>query len=209
MWKKLKKKIRELTRKPYDFFRRRKLNNKDFSIICSNCVGGVIYHNLGMRFMSPTVNLYMSSTDFVKFLKDLKYYLEIQPDFVESDRTYPVCRIDDITLYCVHYLNENDFLEKWNERKNRINWNNLFVIMTQRDGCTYQDLKNFDELPYKNKIVFTYKEYPEFKSSYHIKNTKEIFEGQECCLPLTNYIGPSGFRIIDKFDYIKWFNEVD
>lgn len=171
--------------------------------------GGVIYHNLGMQFLSPTVNLYMSASDFVKFCKDLKKYLEIKPAFIESDRTYPVCKIDDITLYCVHYKSASDFLDKWNERKERINWDDLFVVMTQRDGCTYQDLKNFDDLPYKNKVVFTYKEYPEFESSYYIKNTKEMFEGHECCKPLTNFIGYSGFRIIDKYDYVKWFNEGD
>ena len=36
------------------------------SIICSNCIGGEIYHDLGMKFYSPTINLWMSESDFLK-----------------------------------------------------------------------------------------------------------------------------------------------
>lgn len=36
---------------------RLKLCIENFSIISSNCVGGVITHELGKRFLSPTINL--------------------------------------------------------------------------------------------------------------------------------------------------------
>ena len=35
----------------------RKLANPDFTIIASNCVGTIIYHDLGVPFLSPTINL--------------------------------------------------------------------------------------------------------------------------------------------------------
>lgn len=52
------------------------LDNENFTIISSTCVGGNIYHDLGLRFTSPTINLWIGAKDFLKFVKDLKYYLE-------------------------------------------------------------------------------------------------------------------------------------
>ena len=43
----------------YERTLRTKLKNKDFSIICSNCIGGIIYNRLGQKFLSPTINLWM------------------------------------------------------------------------------------------------------------------------------------------------------
>ena len=33
-----------------------KLHNKEFSLIAPNCIGGIIYHRLGVEFKSPTIN---------------------------------------------------------------------------------------------------------------------------------------------------------
>lgn len=38
-------------------FDRLRLQNKDFSIISNHCMGGIISHDLGLEFKSPTVNL--------------------------------------------------------------------------------------------------------------------------------------------------------
>ena len=52
------------------------LKNSDFTIISSNCLGGVISHKLGLKFMSPTVNLFIEPSSFVKFCKNLPFYFE-------------------------------------------------------------------------------------------------------------------------------------
>lgn len=41
--------------------------------------------------------------------------------------------------------------------------------MTDRDGCTKEDLIEFDKLSYKNKIVFTHVPYDDIKSAVYIK----------------------------------------
>ena len=46
--------------------RREKLKNNDFTIISSECAGGVIYHDLGLRFDSPTINLWFKPDDYLK-----------------------------------------------------------------------------------------------------------------------------------------------
>ena len=54
----------------------RRLKNDNFTILCSNCIGGVIYHRLGKQFLSPTINMFFSQPDFVSFCMHLDYYLQ-------------------------------------------------------------------------------------------------------------------------------------
>ena len=52
--------IREIYNKSKTLSMRLRLKNKDFSILAPTCIGGVISHRLGLKFLSPTINLYMS-----------------------------------------------------------------------------------------------------------------------------------------------------
>lgn len=53
---------------------RKRLKNKEISIISTNCIGGVLSHDLGLQFKSPTVNLFFRAEDFIKFCENLEYY---------------------------------------------------------------------------------------------------------------------------------------
>jgi uncharacterized protein (DUF1919 family) len=79
----------------------------------------------------------------------------------------------DIIIYFVHYKTFEEAKTKWEERIKRINFDNLFFIMADRDECTQKERMAFDNLPYKHKVVITYKERPEIKSSVVIKNAKD------------------------------------
>ena len=46
----------------------RRLKNSGVTVFSSNCVGAVACHDLGMRFNSPTVNLFMKPADYLRFL---------------------------------------------------------------------------------------------------------------------------------------------
>ena len=60
---------------------RKRLKKQSFSIISNTCIGGVICHDLGLPFLSPTINLYIRPCDFVKFCADIQCYLE--QEFIE------------------------------------------------------------------------------------------------------------------------------
>ena len=49
-------------------------------------VWGVILHELGERFNSPTVNLFFGAEDYIKFLEKLDYYLSQTLVEVQSDK---------------------------------------------------------------------------------------------------------------------------
>lgn len=57
----------------------------DISILASNCIGGEIYHDLGLPFNSPTINLWMHQNDFLEFIKNLDFYLAEKLIFVDEE----------------------------------------------------------------------------------------------------------------------------
>ena len=67
-------------------------------------VYGVLLHELGERFNSLTVNLFFSAEGYLKFLKNLDYYLKQALVEIESDKDCPVAKLDDITICFMHYL---------------------------------------------------------------------------------------------------------
>ena len=190
-------------RKLYCRRKKNRLKNKDFSIIASNCNGTFMYYDMRISYLTPTVNLVIEMNDFVKLAENLEAYMEKEIVKLESDVPYPTGMLDDIKIMFMHYPTFEEGVEKWNERKKRINWENLFIVGTEKDGCTYETIQRFDRLPYENKVIFTHIEYPEFSSAYYI----EGFEERDEIGVLTNY--KEQFwkrRYLDDFDYVNFLN---
>ena len=182
---------------------RKKIKNKNISIISSNCNGGVIYHDLGLKFLSPTINLYFQPDEFIKFIDNLEYYLALEVKEVVDDTVrFPIGIIGDVKIYFLHYKSFNEAKEKWDKRKKRVNFNNIYVIFTDRDGCNKEMMKKFDSLKIKNKIIFTHKKFDDIKSAKYIKG----FENDKSVGILSEYENILGKRYLDQFKYIEWFN---
>lgn len=184
---------------------RKNLENQTPTIIANNCNGTFMYHDLELRFCSPTINLFFSIQDYLKFVSHMDMYLAMElEDITEKDAPYPMGRIVDITLHFVHYKDFKEASMKWKERVKRIQKENLYLVMNEGRGCTYEDLKAFDALPYEHKVVFTHKPYPEIKSAYYING----FEKQESCDYLFNYPPRSLKRYYEQFDYVHFLNQM-
>ena len=181
-----------------------RLKNHDFSLIASNCNGAFILHDLGMRYNSPFVNLWIKPADFIKMLSDLKYYMSMELTFLkDSCVDYPVGLLKDVQIYFQHYSSEQEAKQKWDARKARINYENLFILFTNRDGCTLDDLMQFDKLPYSNKVVFINKPNFKLKSAVHIKGFENNKTVGNCFDFEPKRIGK---KYYDQFDYVRWFN---
>lgn len=197
-------KLNKLFRREINKNNRRKLINRNFSLVASNCNGCLLSHDLGVRFNTPFVNLWMKPKDFIKCLSNLEAYMKSDLKFIKEDGIdYPVGLLKDVKIYFQHYSSNEEALKKWNSRKQRMDYSNLFIMMTDRDGCTYDDIVAFDKLPYKHKVIFTHVEYPEINSAYYIKG----FENKKSVGMCFGFIdNVSGVKYYDQFNYVKWFN---
>lgn len=135
----------------------RELQRSRLSIFSSNCIGGFFSNTLGLPFRSPFVNLWLTSNDFIKFLREPRSYLEnplaYKGKTFDSRKTleFPVAMLGDITLYMMHYKTFEEAVEAWEKRKQRINWDNLILIMAIERK---ESLELFDALPYDKKVCF-------------------------------------------------------
>lgn len=167
--------IRDLEWSAYKQKRKRKLKNNDFSIISSNCIGMFMYKDMRLKYLSPTINLCIPMNDFVTMVENLKWYMEQEVTQAETKEDYPVGYLGDVEIRFMHYGTFEEAAWKWEERKKRINWDNLFIAGVEKDGCTYETIRRFQQLPYKNKVIFTHVRYPEFPAAYYIKGFENNF----------------------------------
>jgi len=142
------------------------LKNKNFTIISNNCWGGRVYQRYGLPYTSPTIGLLLFADEYIKFVSNMKYYLSLDLEFIpktesryyeyytEKDKYYPIGVLGDIEIVFLHYKSEDEAREKWNRRKQRINWNNLIVKFNDQNRATEEHIRAFDSLPYKNKLCF-------------------------------------------------------
>ena len=183
------------------------LTNPDVSILSMNCTGGILYHDLGLPFLSPTVNLFFQAEDFIRFCERLEDYLAIddmteckEPAIVEG-RTYPVAWLGDIKLFLVHYASVAEAQEAWNKRKKRLARENIAVIATDRDGMTDALKDRFEKLPYQ-KVMFVHRPDAGHPSCFFLRGWEE----EDAVGIITEPTGWRGLRPIDQFDWIGFLN---
>lgn len=192
---------------------RKRLKNKNFTLLANNCNAGFIYHDLGMQFTSPTINLFFYKDHYFTFLEHLNDYLEdelveCKKPLHKPDFDYPVCNIGGskslplIELHFLHYKSFEEAFTTWNKRKDRVNLDNLFAMFSFFDDTNEDWLRRFDALAIKNKVAFVNRPFPQYKSAFYIPGSEK--EGLKL---LNEYVNIFGKRKYDYFDFSKWINK--
>ena len=174
----------------YSSKRRSKLKKKEFSIISNNCWGGLVYPYYALPYMSPTAGLYFFDEDYIKFVCELKKYMQMDLIFIDVNQSKhikelfernqehcPIGLLGDVEIVFLHYKTPEDAKTKWDRRKQRICWDNIILKFNQSVVTTFEMMKKFDELPYK-KVLFVVRDYnlnsqiiyPEFEKIGGITN---------------------------------------
>lgn len=180
---------------------RAKLKKENITIISSNCIGGILYHDLGLQFQSPTINMFFTCEDFVKFVENIDYYLGIKPTVV-SEQEFPILQLYDIKLYCKHYISAESAIEKWELRKKRINKKAIYVVATDRDCNDKKSLYKINALKYP-KVIFVSNKDMNLKSSIYVPGYYEQVGH------LDRFIDENGYRIYEEyFNFVDWFNSI-
>lgn len=195
---------------------RRRNNNKDFTLIAQNCIGGLIYSALGLPFKSPTIKMFIEDMNFIKLVENLEYYMSVPAkplmdeyvDPIDNNIRYPKILIDDVEICCLHYKDCQDAITAWERRRKRINFKNVYVIGNSWNlHENYALVERLCNCKYKT-IVFTYQQY----------------DNERCvCLPGKNWrlddrgsVRPAitdykengcGLRYYEEFfDFVDWLN---
>ena len=200
---------------------RKKCTNSSFTLLTPNCMAGLIYHRLGEQFCSPTIDLNMQNSDFLKFVNNIDYYINQNLiEYKPSNEKYPIGILkgdteeNDIRINFIHYVSFEDAKEKWERRKKRIHKDNMYVIMCDIDDIyeedyrkvgylSDRDLREFEKIECNNKVILTRdKERREPYFKYIKPNYRRLF-------PLVymnrDLIGLNGFE--KYFDFVSFVNK--
>lgn len=202
--------LREKTNPIFGPVRRMFLKNKNFTVISNNCWGGHVYRYFGLPYDTPTVGLYIFTKDYLKFVQNLKYYLSLELDFIDwkssrysqflpgKDSTNcPIARLGDIEIIFLHYNSIEEAKAKWNRRKQRIHWDNIYIKFSEQNICDYSDLLTFDNIKHDKKFMFVHKKYG-FASEIVYKEYNNAPEVCNDTILFKKYIS-----------LIKWLNNED
>src|SRR5690606_24670996 len=111
---------------------KRKLQNRDFTIISDNCWGGFVYQNYNLSYSSPFVGLFIFSPDYIELLENLDDYLNKDLSFIQPSKSkykeilledntfdkYPIGLLgDNVEIHFLHYKDDKEALQKWEYRK--------------------------------------------------------------------------------------------
>ena len=181
---------------------------KSFTIISNNCWGTHVYQKLKIEYQTPFIGLFLDPESYLNLISDfrknvakpLKFKPASDHFYINKLRQttnghYPIGYLSEkIEIQFVHYDSEKEAEEKWNRRVERIAKDDtrLFFKFCDRDGCSFEQLKRFDSLPFKNKVCFVSRPQLEILSAVFIP---ECEEGQV----------PDGIKLSEISD--KFFDE--
>nr|WP_304970214.1 DUF1919 domain-containing protein [uncultured Schaedlerella sp.] len=150
----------------FDFAKYLWVKESQPTIFSNMCLAGVIYKELGLRSLSPTINMTCVGDGYIEFLKNWEYYCskEIRPytkqeyddSFVPFHNFIPRGIIGDkVTWFFNHFQSEEEGITKWGDGLKRINKNNIVAIAGLESD---EDAYAFEQLPIEKKIGFYYKD---------------------------------------------------
>jgi uncharacterized protein (DUF1919 family) len=153
------------------FLLRQLVGDTTFTIISNNCWGAHIYQALGLPYQTPFVGLFIPPKSYLHLLRHFDHYIRSELYFTSESSstslnvwrereklTYPIGLLSGtVELHFLHYLDENDAGLKWQRRCPRIcqALGRRFFKFDDREGATVQDIQEFCNLPFPNKVCFT------------------------------------------------------
>ncbi|WP_256374685.1 DUF1919 domain-containing protein [Prevotella sp. HMSC073D09] len=198
-----------LPREMYHIRKSRMNKNNSPTIICNNCVGGVILHDLGLRFNTPTINtLFLSFDDFLYFVEHLKEFSELDVyELKQTEYPFPVGIQEHegrvVRVGFVHYASFDEGKAAWIKRMKRVNLDNTFVVY-ESQMISDEELDAFSSIKYPKMVLSLTDKSRERKYSYYKGHQlyKNWFPGK--ILVYKGFFRTK--RYLDDFDYISFLN---
>jgi len=191
------------------FINRIKLKNKFPTIICNNCVGGIIYHELKLKFCSPTINLFIPNYDFIKYVNNIEAYSNCQliEDKSTTKYNYPVGilknqLLGNITIHFMHYSSFEEAKQKWIERTKRISLDNIYIILDIGPSDDLDLINLFDRITFKNKIALISQNIIH-KNCFGISCYNDNWHPGQ----ILEYNKNTGQRFLHEWDFVKFLNQ--
>lgn len=183
-----------------------RLRNKHFSIICPNCIGGNIYHRLGLQFLSPTINCFTSQDEFIRMVRNLRHYMScdlVFPESLNKNKQFPVGLIDDIVYNFNHDHDPEKAKKDWYRRRERIDYDNLYIILYEEHSFSRDEILALKNIPCKRLVVLSDKK--DHSDLDYVRVIKRNYgRPNEAHFLDRDWLGIQTFE--KHFDFVAWLN---
>lgn len=195
----------------YYFSLRKHLPKYNITLVTHDCVGGVIYHQIGKQFASPLINTLLSGEDFIKLCSNFRKYMESELLEFKTNKYYPVGilkpdHLDPIIINFVHDKDFNECKKHWDVRKSRIDYEKIVYIFNLTnlldDEKVLKRSREFNGLNIQNKMIFTQKYLGE-PNTFVFNFRKKFFNS---ILIQPKNINRPYKKFIDDLDYSIYFS---
>lgn len=164
---------------------RARVTNRDFTIISNDCWAGMAYEELGLRYDTPFVGLFLTLEDYMQLLRRIRFYCESKMEFVARSRheeinawrevirrPYPIGVLGgDVEVQFLHYGSREEAEAKWTRRAQRIAWDNLLVKICWHDDARMETwLREFDEMPFARKLALVPQDIPGLRHAVRLRD---------------------------------------
>jgi len=140
-----------------------------YTIISNNCSGAALYHDIGSMFFSPTILLQILPSEYPKFCKNIREYMSLEVEeytnisqkhadeafwLLRGNAPYfPMGLLGDIAILFQHYDTFEAGKEKWDLRKQRMDFEHLgFIFVLERENR--EAAQEFGNLNLPNSALF-------------------------------------------------------
>jgi uncharacterized protein (DUF1919 family) len=153
--------VPRFSRRARSLLAKRRVAGKPFCVISDDCWAGELYKHVGRPYNTPFVGVSMRAPDYLRLLSDLPGHLgqelslEGEGESAEG-RPYPIGYLGDVAIDFIHYPEVSEAREKFERRRERIDFDHLFFKLSAgRPHCTPELLEQFEALPFERKLALT------------------------------------------------------
>jgi uncharacterized protein (DUF1919 family) len=149
------------------------VGDANFTVVSNNCWGAHIYQALNVEYQTPFVGLFLPPKSYLALVRRFDSLIRSELSFTNAsevasvnqwrERTglsYPIGLLDGhVEIHFQHYASQEEARAKWQRRCRRMSSDpaRWFFKFDDREGATDDDIREFCNLPLKNKVCFTHR----------------------------------------------------
>ena len=118
-------------------------------------LGGQIYRQLSIPYLTPTVGLSIHPRDYLSYIESFHQIHQKELKFISTEHNYPVGTLGGVEIHFLHFDSEEEAFETYYRRLKRFMPEKcLTKIDFGKPGYTISDIERWNSIKIPNSVAF-------------------------------------------------------